>query len=150
MRYAILYFVTAAILSACAVPNPPSLTDSWELSLEVTGGLAGVQRQLSISNTGELIARDQASGAVVEVQVPAADLVALTSLLTQLPSPDMVVPETMAPCNDCFEYTLRVSMGGLQTDLVTNDVSLENSSYAPLISKLTDLLQKALAGEFGN
>jgi hypothetical protein len=150
MRVAIISILITASLSACALPgNTSPISEPWQLSLEVSGGFAGIHRQVTLSNTGELAATDHNTGANAAAQLSAADLGEVASLVSQIQLSDVPANNILQSCNDCFEYTLRMTIGGEQIEFVANDISLEDSPFAPLINKMNDLLQKALAGDFG-
>lgn len=147
MRVAIISILITAGLSACALPgNPPTISEPWQLSLEVSGGFAGIHRQLTLTNTGELAATDHITGATAAAQISAADLAEVASLVLQIQLSAAAAGD-LPPCNDCFEYILGISLGGEQIEIVANDISLEDSPFAPLVRKLNDLLQKSLSGD---
>jgi len=147
MRVAIISILITASLSACALPgNPSSISEPWQLSLEVSGGFAGIHRQLTLTNTGELAATDHITGANGAVQLSAAELGEVAGLVSQIQVPAASSGD-LPPCNDCFEYKLGVSLKGDQFEVVANDISLEDSPFAPLVRKLNDLLHKSLSGD---
>ncbi|MEX2143111.1 MAG: hypothetical protein WD740_00830 [Anaerolineales bacterium] len=148
MRVALVSILIAAGLSACTLPDPASgIPESWHLSLEVSGGLAGIHRQLTLSSLGELVATDHNTATVVALQISAAELIEVANLVSRIQLAATAPAGSLPPCNDCFEYTLGISLGREQIEIVANDISLADSPFAPLVSKLNDLLQKALTGD---
>jgi len=147
----------AALLTACATPpsNPPpspSSTESkpdmpeiWNVRLGISGGIAGIQKNLELASTGQLIVTDQKKNRRVEGIVPAEELVSISELVRVVVH---IQPLGQPPaCPDCFQYQLDVQMDEQHVSLQVNDLNLVESGLEPLISALTALQERALSGQ---
>jgi len=60
-----------SVFATSAGPSMQGTADSWHVSLHVSGGFAGVDRELELASTGALTARDRKRGTSATVQAPA-------------------------------------------------------------------------------
>jgi len=148
-------FAVAVALSACvvsqqnpptadaAIPSatPPSAEIEWTAVLEVSGGITGMARTVSLASTGELSVRDERTGKVARSMVPADELASFETLVSAIREhPGEILP----PCADCFVYHLLVEMDGRSIAAAMNDINLDSSDLAPLVHALFDLGNGAL------
>ena len=129
--------------AAAAIPSatPPAAEVEWTAVLEVSGGIMGMARTVSLTSTGELSVRDERTGKVARSSVPAnamARFETLVSAIREHPG------EMLPPCADCFVYHLLVEMDGRSIAAAMNDVNLDSSDLAPLVHALFDLGTAAL------
>lgn len=115
----------------------------------ITGGFAGIQRQLRLSSKGNLIATDLKKKRSIEQHVSSEQLTDITGMLKKIDFSR--IPEGRSKflnsCADCFQYTLIVVIDGQEHRQRFNDVSLRDSEYAPLIALLSSLLNQALSSK---
>ena len=122
--------------AACPVEQP------WTIEFVVSGGFAGIEHRLEIDSTGAYQAQDAQTGTKVEGSLPAETMALLEA---QLPALCGVGEAGRPPaCADCFQYALEVTSGGATYSIVLNDVSLSQSTAAPLVGTLLQILNEAL------
>src|SRR5262245_53662058 len=96
----------ALLWLACALAGPPAQAggpEGWRLTLAVTGGIAGVDRQLTLASTGDVTTVDRRRGTRMTGRTPDTELAAIGSLVAGLKPLDASRP---AVCADCFNYAL--------------------------------------------
>ncbi len=116
--------------------------DAWQLTLQLTGGFAGIDRQLELASTGELKVTDRRRGTQVITQASASELAQIASMVADLKSVDAVRGAT---CRDCVQYDLRIRLSGRSLLFSLNDVSLVGTPVAPLANVLTGVLNRELS-----
>jgi hypothetical protein len=153
-----LFFLGLAIslfLTACAgghatkPPVPGGLTvqdgcdaAQWTIDFTRSGGFAGQTLTLHLLSSGLLTASGQAAN--VRSQAPADKLAQIGLLLREACPFAGSAGSNPRDCQDCFSYTLQVSMGGQTFLLQATQGHLGN--LGSLIEALNALLEKALAG----
>ena len=149
-----LFCAIGAFGCVCCSTNrlvpPPSTTastpgvihDDWQLTLQLTGGFAGIDRQLELSSTGELKVTDRRRGTQVITQASATELAQIASMVADLKSVDAVREST---CRDCVQYDLRIRLSGRSLLFNINDVSLVGTPVEPLAKVLTGVLNRELS-----
>jgi hypothetical protein len=136
---------------ACATNGivPPSTTllsqdarQTWQLTLQLTGGFAGIDQQLEMASTGELKVTDRRSGTHVMGQAAASELAQIASIVVNLKSVD---PPRESTCRDCLRYELRIRLSERSLLFTIDDVSLSGTSLEPLVNALTTALNRELS-----
>jgi hypothetical protein len=124
----------------------PSMQDIshevWELTFQLTGGFAGIDRQLKLASTGELNVTDRRRGTQVSTEASASELARISSMVADLKSVDAVREST---CRDCVQYDLRIRLNGRSIFLSINDVSLGGTQVEPLVKMLNGTLNRELS-----
>jgi hypothetical protein len=116
--------------------------DVWRLTLQLTGGLAGIDRQLELASTGELKVTDRRRGIQVITQASASELAQISSMVADLKSVDA---GRRSACRDCIEYDLKVRLSGRTLHFTINDVSLAGTPVEPLANVLITALNRELS-----
>lgn len=120
--------------------------EAWEIEYEVSGGIAGIERRLSLSGNGKIIATDPKNKRSIEQRASPEQLTKIRNILVKTDFSRM--PETRSKltnrCADCFQHRLTVNVEGQGHRLHFTDLSLRDSEYAPLIGLLASLLDQAL------
>jgi hypothetical protein len=144
-----------AVIAACstartppsAAPTGPPVQNSnleaWSLTFRISGGFAGLDRELKLASSGELTATDRKRATPVVAQAPAGDLTRIASLVADAKSVDSVRPTA---CRDCLQFDVEIQTQGRSLVSQLNDMSLAGSGLEPLVRALTALLDRALAG----
>jgi hypothetical protein len=132
---------TAASTESCAAP------EVWQVSLEWSGGLVGVQRSLEVSSSGQVVARDLTETTERSTTLNPGDIAVLTELLVDA-CPIAGTPRPPS-CADCYEYAWSVDLDGRPVRGVENDVSLRASRLGPWIEGLVSIWQGVISGELG-
>jgi hypothetical protein len=156
MRVGLFSFFRAIGISqwiACATSpifpytsTTPSVQDvtqeAWQLTLQLTGGFAGVDRQLELASTGELKVTDRKRGTHAITQASASELTQISSMVADLKSIDAVRRST---CRDCIQYDLTIRLSGRTLVFSVNDVSVVGTPLEPLTRVLTGALNRELS-----
>jgi hypothetical protein len=158
MSRPILFLLILSLLAACAPasasPQPlPPLEGTWSVKLTQSGGFAGLQRWVSVTSDGAVLASDDRAGAVGSLQLTPAQLADLAALVAQssVQSPDSYpnasYPNRSYPnsgCADCFLYYIEIHSGNTRFSAQADDVTLPGSGLEPLVTKLLGLMMEAL------
>ena len=134
---------TDLISSAKATPSiQDAPREIWQLTLQLTGGFAGVDRQLEVASTGELKVTDRRRGTHVVTQASPSELAQIASMVADLKSVDAVRRST---CRDCVQYDLNIRLSGRSLVFNINDESLAGTPVEPLVNLLTRALNRELS-----
>lgn len=132
----------SATVAASPVPGDCAVDEPWTIELTISGGLAGIEHKLEVDSSGAYEAEDLQSGAKVDGTLPAATVAELEALLPPL----CQEPAGSRPpsCADCFTYRLEVTAGDFVYQATMNDLSLPDSTAAPLVAALNQILSTTL------
>jgi hypothetical protein len=128
--------------TALATSSPAPAEDTWRLEIHLSGGFAGLNRELQLSSTGELSAHDRRRDTHVTARVSADEISKIGSLIPVAPAS----PSRKTGCADCFLYDLTLHVRGRSVVVRTDDVSLGGSDIEPLVRNLVALLDRAMTG----
>jgi hypothetical protein len=128
--------------TALATSLPAPAEDPWRLEIHLSGGFAGLNRELQLSSTGELSANDRRRDTHVTARVSADEISKIGSLIPVAPAS----PSRKTGCADCFLYDLTLHVRGRSVVVRTDDVSLAGSDIEPLVRNLVALLDRAMTG----
>ena len=120
-----------------AQPTPDSDPD-WTLTLYISGGYAGLIRNISLDQTGRAILVDEKLKSRVETSVTPNDLQMFTKLVKILPS-RAAGGSRSTQCRDCITYKLVTNINDTKQQIIADDITLHESSAKELIQKLTRL-----------
>ena len=156
-----------AVLLACSLACVPGSVSAarvaqaepaWQLTLRVTGGFAGRDRELALSSVGAVSVTDRRSSQQASGQLPAGKLQALVPLVraarTPAPAASYSGEGSGRRCADCQQYTLTITRtiagdaGAVEREIAVNvnDVTMEASGLAELIRALSQLQNRVFAG----
>ena len=131
------------VLGGVTTPSMQDVSrDVWQLTLQLTGGIAGIDRQLELASTGELKVTDRRRGTHAVTQAPPSELAQIASMVADLKSVDAVRPST---CRDCIQYDLTIRLSGRTLVFSVNDVSVVGTPVEPLTKVLTGALNRELS-----
>ena len=110
----------------------PQLTGNWQITMTLTGGVAGRDQSVEISSSGEMIITDLRTKQETTSQLPADKIASLTKLVASSNYRPPSKPQS--GCADCFVYNLEIVSGGEKFQAQLDDISLPDSGLQPLIS----------------
>ncbi len=148
-----MYFIILSIMPAsCTTAGTNSSQKaegkklSWTIEYSISGGFAGIRRQLIINSSGHLTAKDQKLKKDVGQQISQKQLAEIINILEQLNySLDMENASKLSGrCADCFIYTLSITADDRKEKITLNDLSLQGSKHSELIRLLSTMLDQAL------
>jgi hypothetical protein len=119
-------------------PRPP-----WTLSLEVSGGFVGLDRRLDLASDGAATASDRRRQIVRKLRATDTELKTIGALVATARPLDARSKE----CRDCFQYELQLLSGRDTIVIRSDDVGLRGTDAEQLITALSRLLDRALAGD---
>lgn len=115
----------------------PTLTGNWQITMNMSGGIMGMSRQVEVSNNGNVTVTDMRSNKSSSTRLSSADLTALDQLVTGSKYYPADSPST---CADCFVYDLEISSGGQKFQAHVDQVTLPASGLQPLVDLLTQVM----------
>ena len=128
-----------------ATPSSQGVTQHvWQLTLKLTGGFTGMDRQLELASTGELKVTDRRRETEVSTKASATELAQIASMVANLKSLDAAREST---CRDCVQYGLSIRLNGRSLLLNLDDLSLVGNPAEPLTNALTRVLSRELTRE---
>ena len=137
------------LLSLCApgcgaqrVGTPPAQNESWRLTFHVSGGFAGLDRQLTLTEPGDAVATDGRRNRQINRQVSGNELQEIDQLVKSVTALDA---PTRTQCRDCLEYFIDVRMPGRQVTVRASDDGLADSNQALLARALTRVVNRLLS-----
>ncbi len=154
MSRLLLVFVLTFSLTACvpalmrpqaapsqATPSVPLSQGKWTVKLTQSGGIMGLQRNITVTSDGKIVAVDERTNQTVTSKLTQEELGRLKVRLDSSAF-TTAAPQT-AVCADCFLYDLEVQSGGQTYSAHYDDTNLPDSSLEPLIAFLRDLLDRS-------
>ena len=130
-----------------ATPIPPTataaVTETWSIEFQRTGGFAGLAQSLSIRSDGQATYEDMRADRVETGVLGPADLADLRALIDSASFFSQPSPQE-APCADCFNLSITVTVDGQTHTVEAIDIALD-PSLQPLVEGLAALLQDGLA-----
>jgi len=136
--------VAQAVSASSVKPSATTAsTATWNLTFHLSGGFAGIDRELQLASSGELTASDRKRNVRIRAKAPSADLMQIASLLADTKSAGSVRPKD---CSDCLQYIVEIQV---EQPLVwhLNDLNLEGSGLEGLVKALMTLMDRALSGQ---
>jgi len=116
---------------------------TWTVDFHLSGGLAGIDRVLTISSNGDLSAEDRRQPARVTGKVTAAQLDQIAPLVLR----SKPIPESRrgdSKCRDCLSYNFAIEIGGERIAARLDDTTLPGSGLDELARVLGGLLNRTL------
>jgi hypothetical protein len=138
--------------AATATPEPPTpvpptatvaVSEAWSIELLQTGGFAGVALRLSVDSDGSVTYEDQRAQRTETGLLGADQLADLRALIDSSAFFTQPSPQD-APCADCFNLVISVTLDGLTHTVEAVDIGLD-ASLEPFAGALGVLLQTGLA-----
>ena len=143
--------INGNMLSSSSPDGPGTVSgkqhsEYWTINYEVSGGFAGIRRQLNVSNDGSFVASDLKRKRRVEQQASPEQIVKIADALSkidfaQLPAME---PKLSSRCADCFHHKLTVTKDDQPHKLNFDDTTLKDPACAALIGLLSTMLNQAL------
>jgi hypothetical protein len=132
----------ATVVPPATVAPEHAASERWRITFFMSGGFAGIQRSVELSDDGVLRVEDRNTGRQVTTQISTADLEAIKTLLTQ------VQPVSSSPrfsnCRDCLYYEITVQRGNETFTAEMSDLDLDQSALSLLINTLARVQEQAL------
>lgn len=150
-------FIALMALTGCSMGNgtPTATSQSetqeiihdWNASLSISGGFAGISRQISVNSDGSLLASDERQQRKVAHSLTSEQLARFDTLLTALESAPIPQSTKAFPgrCADCITSRLSATVNGKRYTATAKSGEKSAQPYADLIAQLAKLLREALS-----
>jgi hypothetical protein len=141
-------FVTL-LISACAPEvtsgAPAGIALSWQVGFELSGGIAGTMKRMTISHDGRLAAENLRRRLSVERRLSADQRRVLHRLIERAqPAPEIAV-RSLGRCADCIQYRLTVTGPAGRPAISENGAIEQQQSRNPdLIRFLIVIMNEAI------
>ena len=143
--------VAVALLTSACVPGgaggaQSADTRSWEVDFELSGGFAGITKQMRISHDGRLVAENLKRRTRVEKRISPDQLRDLDRMIGQARSrPEAAAGTLGRRCADCIHYRLTVAgVGDRPTLSESGTIEGRGPGEPDLIGFLTAVLNEAV------
>lgn len=117
---------------------PANSTPPWSVSLDISGGIAGQMRNISVDQSGLAILTDKKTASRAEQSLSAQQVQALARLIETLPASKSGTRQS-SQCRDCINYQLTAEFNGVKRRRVVQDIYLPESDAEALIQYLMAL-----------
>ena len=152
MRGAVLSASTLSVtllISACApevTPGTPAgIARSWQVGFELSGGIAGTVKRMTISHEGRLVAENLRRRLNIERRLSADQLRELHRLIERAQPAPEIGERSLGRCADCMQYRLTVSEPeGRPTVSESGAIERQQSRNPDLIRFLIVILNEAI------
>jgi hypothetical protein len=116
---------------------------SWQVKYNLSGGIAGLNRELLLRSDGQILAIDQKRNTRKEKKARPEQLAEARKLLESLqPLKSSTKPDQN--CADCFHSEMAITLGKKTYAIDSSSLGEEDTSYQNLNSFLSNLLNQTL------
>lgn len=116
--------------------------EGWRLTFTMSGGIAGLNRQLVLESRGAATVIDARRDRQVRGQASRDELLEIEGLVASAAAFEMASTDL---CRDCFTYAIDLRVAGRTVTIRANDITLSASKAASLVQALTRMQQRLLA-----
>jgi len=139
----------ALSISACApavtAETPTGAPATWEVRFELSGGIVGMMKQMTISHDGRLVAENLRRRTRVEKRLSSDELRELHQLIERAGSAPGTVTDFPGRCADCMQYRLTVAQSGSKPSVSDSGTLGRQRSGTPELARfLTTILNQAV------
>ncbi len=129
-----------------AEPSRESL-GPWQVKYNLSGGIAGIIRELTLNSDGQLIAVDSRNNIRKELSASPEQLGEIKKLLENLQTAAENVPKPTQNCFDCLNSKITITLGKktYSAELQNSGFGGGETNYRKLDSFLSKILNQALA-----
>jgi hypothetical protein len=130
--------------SSSAKPANLFQATTWRIDFQLSGGFAGLDRTLTLSNTGQLTAEDRSQRSRVATQATPQELDQIAALVARIKSLP-AIPRGDSRCRDCLSYNIAIDVDGERFSALLDDTTLPGSGLEELARALSALLNRSLS-----
>ena len=140
---------TFCAISACKVVEtaaPFQATLGGYIEYSLSGGLSGNRQSLTIDDTGLINARDDKRRKMARGQLDPARLAELRAAFMKInENPGPAKQRSGARCADCYNYSVKATIGGRLHHFDLNSLALPASPYGEVVQSLSQILSETLS-----
>jgi hypothetical protein len=126
---------------SATVDQQPAAAPVWHATMRLSGGLLGLDQEVTVASTGDLKVIDRRGQIEVAKKASATELAQIASMVADL-KPVEAARDSL--CMDCPQYDLSVQANGRSVVASLNFISLAGSPVEPLVKALAALLDREL------
>ena len=135
-------FIPAAVSVVQLHASAQKPADTWTVLMHVSGGIAGLDREIRVASSGAVTAADRRRRLSSMGIVPAAVLAEIDAIVSKLPAPADQRPPS--GCRDCLLYRLEIKRATIALTADFDDLSVAGTPFEQLVKTLTTQLTEAL------
>ena len=139
-----LFLVTSGLV-ACSSSQQISAAETaasaekiWSVEIELSGGIAGIEQQILLDNTGRLTSINNKSGKRLGARADASLMAYAGEWVKARPLATTNQPLHNLPigCADCINYNINIVSNGRRLIIRLNTLSLKSSPYGDLVKRM--------------
>ena len=136
--YAVAFGIVAVSLLDASWQNTP---DAWTVVMHVSGGIAGLDREIQLASTGAFTATDRRRRMSTVGSMPAALLAELGAVISKVTA---AASRRDPACRDCLVYRFEIKRATAALTAEFDDLSVGGTPFEVLAKTLTTQLTEAL------
>jgi len=137
--------IVAPVVLALSVlaPHAPiqKTGEPWTVVMRVSGGIAGLDREIQLASTGPFTATDRRRRVSAMGSMPAAALADLDAIIFKLTAS---ASRRDPACRDCLVYRFEIKRATTAVTADFDDLSVAGTPFELLVNTLTTQLTEAL------
>ena len=138
---AIALMIASCTKSPASTYAPPELEGDWSVKMTLSGGIAGLLRNIEVKSDGSYTVTDERANNTVEGELKKEELAKLEEMISTL---EFSTTKTQSICADCFVYDIEILSGGTKMLVNVDDLTLEDSGMGTLVQFLHKIMDSAL------
>lgn len=145
-KFGLILVLAALLVAGCTQPStitytPPALEDDWSVNMTLTGGIAGLMRNIEVKADGSYTVTDKRTGNTATGELTKDELATLEEMISTL---EISTSKNPSACADCFVYEIEILSGGQKMIVSADDVTLGDSGVGALAQFLRGIMDSAL------
>lgn len=127
-------------------PGQDTLGDKVEFYM--SGGFAGIRQSLIVDGNGLIIVQDDKRRKIIRWQLDPVRQAKIRTAFMKIDTEARTMTQRLdARCADCFQYTIKATVGGKRHQVVVNSTVLQDSPYHEVVHALTQILRETLSSQ---
>ena len=132
-----------AVVSLLSLHSPgQNVSDTWTVVMHVSGGFAGLDREIRVVSSGTVTATDRRRQLSATASMPAPSLADLGAILSTLPEAPASKPPSA--CRDCLLYRFEIKRTTAALSAEFDDISIAGTPFERLAKALTTRMTETL------
>jgi len=146
-----------ALLMACGafagcnavdIVPPGQNTLGGKVEFYMSGGFAGIRQSLIVDDNGLIIVQDDKRGKLVRGQLDPVRQAEIRAAFMKIDTEAGTMTQRLdALCADCFQYTIKSTVGGKRHQVVVNSAVFQDSPYHEIVKALVQILRETLSSQ---
>ena len=139
--YAAVFAMSAASLLQLH-PSAQNIRDTWTVVMHVSGGFAGLDREIRVGSSGAVTATDRRRQVSATASMPAAALADVDAIVSRLAASQASKPPSR--CRDCLLYRFEIKRTTAAVTAEFDDLTIAGTPFELLAKTLTTQLTETL------